>query len=88
MSLRGPASKALRRGRRPSLMGRVLRKVEKDEPFGGGFKFRLGTYNVPSGSRPKHLKTRPKAEFDGGGVGSDRVGWDGNQKCPLIFFIV
>ena len=30
----------------------------------GGFNFRLGTYNVPSGSRPKHLETRLKAEFD------------------------
>ena len=27
--------------------------------------FRLGTYKFPPGSRPKHLKTRPKAEFDG-----------------------
>ena len=27
-----------------------------------GFNFRLGTYNVPPGSRPKHLKMRPKAE--------------------------
>ena len=32
-------------------------KLKKEEPFGGGFKFCLGTYNVPSGSRPKHLKT-------------------------------
>ena len=21
-------------------------------------------------------------------MGSDRIGWDGNQKCPLIFFIL
>ena len=32
----------------------------------GGFNFREGTYNVPSGSRPKHLKTRPKPEFTDG----------------------
>ena len=35
--------------------------------------FRPRTYNVPSGSRPKYLKTRPKAEFNGtdgtGGTG-------------------
>ena len=30
----------------------------------GGFNFRLGgTYKVPPGSRPKHLKTRSKAKF-------------------------
>ena len=27
------------------------------------FNFRLCTYNVPPGSRPKHLNTRPKAVF-------------------------
>ena len=49
--------------------------------FCGGFKFRLGTYNVPSGFRPEHLKTRPKAEFDGlGGVIY--------QKCHLKIFIL
>ena len=30
----------------------------------GGLNFRLGTYNFPPGSRPQHLKTRPKAEFN------------------------
>ena len=36
-------------------------------------------YNVPSGSRPKHLKPRPKAEL------TDR--WDGMgyQKCYIIY---
>ena len=51
----------------------------------GGFNFRLGTYNVPSGSRPKHLKTRPKAEFDGMDGWMDRTEY---QKCPFIFFIL
>ena len=41
-------------------------------------------YNVPSGSRPKHLKTRPKAEFDGTGW----TGRTGYQNCPLNFFIL
>ena len=47
----------------------------------GGFNFRLGTYNVPSGSSASSLTTRPKAEFDGVGLGGD-------QKCPLKIFIL
>ena len=45
---------------------------------GGGFNFRLGTYNVPSGSSAPSLKKEAegrasaKREFDG--VGSDRIG--------------
>ena len=36
----------------------------------GGFNFRLGTYNVPSGSSAPSLKTSAKREFDGtGGTG-------------------
>ena len=49
--------------------------------FAGGFNFRVGTYNVPSGSSASSLTTRPKAEFVG-------VGWDGNQKCPSMSFIL
>ena len=44
---------------------------------------------VPSGSRPKHLQTRPKADFDGMD-GMNGMGWDGReyQKCSSIFFIL
>ena len=66
--------------------------------FGGGFNFRLGTYNVPSGSSAKSLTRRPKAGRARsaslmGRVG--RTGWTGGtdgrtgyQKCPSIFFIL
>ena len=40
-------------------------------------------YNVPSGSRPKHLKTRPKAEFTDGWMDGTEY-----QKCPSMFFIL
>ena len=46
------------------------------------FNFRLGTYNVPSGSSAISLtraegRASAKREFDG---------TDGDQKCPLNFF--
>ena len=64
----------------------------------GGFNFRLGTYNVPSGSSAKSLTTRPKAGRARsaslmGRMG--RMGWmgrtgrtDGPEKCRLDFFII
>ena len=64
-----------------------------DLSFGGGFNFRLGTYNVPPGSSAPRLTTSAKHEFDG--MGWD--GWDGmdemdgmgrNQKCPSMFFVL
>ena len=57
----------------------------------GGLNFRLATYNVPSGSSAKSFtkeaegRASAKREFDG----TDGTGWtDGNQKCPLKFFIL
>ena len=44
--------------------------------------FRPGTYKFPPGSRPKHLKTRPKAEFPKGTAGSRTKG------CPIVFTYV
>ena len=52
----------------------------------GGFNFRLGTYNVPSGSSAKSLtkeaegRASAKREFDG------TDGTDGEQKCILKIF--
>ena len=46
-----------------------------------GFNIPPGTYNFPPGSRPKHLNTRPKAEFDGW----DGVGWDGLPNVSFNF---
>ena len=48
----------------------------------GGFNFRLGTYNVPPGSSANLFGEARRAEFDGTG------GTDGDQKCPLKFFIL
>ena len=48
----------------------------------GGFNFRLGTYNVPSGSSANPYGEARSAEFDG--MGWD--GLDGPEKCPLNFF--
>ena len=59
------------------------------EGHGQKFKFTAGRWTkqpqCPSGAQCTHFrKTRPKAEFDGTG----RTGrTDGEQKCPLIFFI-
>ena len=47
-----------------------------------GFNIRRGTYNLPPGSRPKHLN---KAEFDGTGWTDGCDGSDGPENCPLIF---
>ena len=51
----------------------------------GGFNFRPATYNVPPGSSAPSLK-RPKASEREARVWWD--GWDGDKKCPLIFFIL
>ena len=53
----------------------------------GGFNFRVGTYNVPPGSSAPSLTTSAQREFDGTGR-TGRTGRDGNQKCPLKFFIL
>ena len=52
---------------------------------GMGWAFRLGSYNVPSGSRPKHLKTRLKAEFTDEMDETDGMDGSEYQKCPSIF---
>ena len=53
--------------------------------LGGGFNFRLGTYNVPSGSSAISLTASAKREFDG------MDGWMGGTEyllCPLKIFIL
>ena len=55
------------------------------------FNFRLGTYNVPSGSSAISLTRRPKAGRARSASLMGRMGRvgrvDGPEKCPLKFFI-
>ena len=60
----------------------------------GGINFCSLPYTVPSGSSAPSLtkedegRASAKREFDGMGRTDGTDGLDGDQKCPLIFFIL